>query len=827
MLITCDDIQRICDEETLLRFLQETLNLPIPEGATLAQIALPLPLPFLGLDNSIVDQIMDCQDFSGLPQNALGARRPFLIRFRHQRDYPEALRGVAKSLYQKNTDPADILFMCADEYFQPFAFAYFSDSGTEDWNAEVLNIFVWIQGSTRINTGHEHALPINFFSREPSVQPNNLSQDNREDEETIIPDELEDDIEGSSSEDQDQTSPEFIVKQTLSESLLAKLQNTGETLSQYVDIYSGILTGHDEAFVIDESKRKQLIDEDSTSSELIKPLLVPKEKWQTGLTYLIWIPSSQDMSWPWSDAGDELEAKGIFERTFPAISVHLSFYENQLKGRVHQGKFYWEFTKSRLYSLPRQPKIVYPRSGPYLKASYDRSEALPLSSERFIPTEDLSLLAILNSTLFNWYVKIYRASGLNNRWGFRNGFMKNVPIAGRTEAQKENLSQLVRQILIGPESLAVSDFERQIDALVYELYGLTDAEIALITEQEQLSSEPRDRTTPLVFPRNAQHTNIPQSQIQTDSDRLPEMLQNTEAQPTISAPNLSVDEKTETQPIAFIASDRSDSLLAKLEDVGTPLGNNVNIFGGLPLLCRRAFVINEATARRLIAEDPNSAELIETFPDKPGKWKWKSRNVIYIPSSENRRWPWSDLIDSPEAEQVFKEIYPAISRHIEHYRDSLRYKKNTDRFYWEFPPYDALPRLEGPKIIYRTTVLSMKAAYDISHRFLLISTFFIPTTDLLFLSILNSKLFTWYAHRKFRSPDHKLLFFSKQNMKKVPIASGTEVQEDELSALVQLILKAPDNPVVPDIEQEIDRLVYELYELTPAEINLIEEESSK
>ena len=816
--ITRDDIQRIGDEETLLHFLQEKLNLPIPEGATLAQIALPLPLHFLGLDDLIAEQIIDCQDFSGLPKSDLGARRPFLIRFRREQNYSEILQRVAESLAEKNINPADLFFIYATEYVQPFAFAYFSNSDAKDWKAEVLNVFIWTRGNMCINTGLAHTLPADFFPHESSTQPDNLSQDNREDEETVISDEPEDDIEASSSEDQNQAAPSFIVKQTSPESLFSKLQNTGAPLNGYGNIYSGILTGHNDAFVIDESKREQLISEDIRSSELIKPVLVPEKKWESRLTYLIWIPSSQNRSWPWSDAEDEPAAKRIFEKAFPAVSAHLSHYENQLK-RGHRGKFYWEFTKSNHYSMPKRPKIVYPRSGPDMKASYDTSEALPLFPKYFIPTEDLSLLAILNSTLFNWYARTYWASQLNNRSDFKNAFMKNVPIAGRTEAQKENLSQLVRQILAAPSSLAVPDFEREIDALVYELYKLADTEMALITERKQRFLESRDKTTLLVVPGNVQHTDTAKSQIQTDVESLPATVQNTEPQPTISAPNLTVDEKPKTQPIASISS---DGLLAKIEYVGMKLGQHVAISAGLPLICRKAFIINEATSHQLIAEDPDSAKLIETFPDKPGKWKWESRNLIYIPSSKYRRWPWSDITDSSEAEQVFKESYPAISTHMKRYRGRLKQKKNNSLFYWELPPHSAFLRLADPKIIYRTHALSMKAAYDISHRFLQISTCFIPTKDLHLLAILNSKLFSWYAHRKFRLSNYKQLFFKKQDMLSVPIASGTEAEERVILALVQRILDDPDNPEVPDIEREIDKLVYKLYELTGAEIALIE-----
>ncbi len=441
--ITREDIQRIGDEHTLLHFLEEKLNLPIPEGATLAQIALPLPLPFLGLDDAVTEQIIDCQDFSGLPQDSLAERRPFLIRFRREQDYPEILRKVAEGLAQRNINPSEIFFICADEDFQPFAFAHFNDSIIEDWHAAILNILTWTQENTHIHTSSEHEVPADFFA--PDLPP-------------------------------------ISFKPISSKELLNKLIKIGTPLSQYGSIHSGVLTGCNGAFVIDEFKGTQLIFEDSSSSELIKPLLMPNQKWKTGLTkkYLIWIPSSEDRRWPWSEARNEVEAKRVFENSYPAISTHLAAYESKLKQRRHQGKFYWEFTPSKLYSMPKQSKIVYSDRGTSLQATYDTSEALPLFPKRFIPTKDLSLLAILNSSLFDWYVQMSKATESNNNSNFKSEFMKNVPIAARTQAQKENLSEFVQQILDDSDSPKVPDLEREIDQLVYELYELTPAEIALI-----------------------------------------------------------------------------------------------------------------------------------------------------------------------------------------------------------------------------------------------------------------------------------------------------------------------------------------------------------
>ena len=61
--------------------------------------------------------------------------------------------------------------------------------------------------------------------------------------------------------------------------LLKKLNDTGIPLGEYVKgkIYCGVLTGLNEAFVIDEKTKNQLIAEDEKSAEIIKPFLAGRD----------------------------------------------------------------------------------------------------------------------------------------------------------------------------------------------------------------------------------------------------------------------------------------------------------------------------------------------------------------------------------------------------------------------------------------------------------------------------------------------------------------------------------------------------------------------
>ncbi len=279
------------------------------------------------------------------------------------------------------------------------------------------------------------------------------------------------------------TSPETFA-------LIGKLQSAGTPLGEYTDngLYRGLITGCNNAFIIDESARAALVAEDVKNTELIKPLLRGRDlrRWKSTETnrYLIAIASSANREWPWSDAKDDAEAERIFAETYPAIHHHLNHYRDRLLARDDQGKFYWEFRSCSYYAEFEKPKVIYSDISPFMRACYDTTNALCLQTTYVLPTTDLSLLAILNSRVFDWYAR-HKFQSLNDPWAggglrFIRQYMAHAPVAARTAAEKAELSRLVTQILADPGSDNVRALEREIDAVVYRLYGLSAAEVALI-----------------------------------------------------------------------------------------------------------------------------------------------------------------------------------------------------------------------------------------------------------------------------------------------------------------------------------------------------------
>lgn len=266
--------------------------------------------------------------------------------------------------------------------------------------------------------------------------------------------------------------------------LLIKLQQTGISLEECVDgiFYRGVVTGCDAAFIIDDIVREQLITEDAKSNEIIKPVLRGRnlKKWKTSCTgfYLIFT------------------RHGIDIERYPAIKQYLSpfrldlepkYRREQKRGRA-MGNYKWYEIQANTayYQCFDKPKIIYPETAKSLYGCYDETKTFGLKTTYILPTKDLSILAILNSRLFDWYAR-NKFQSLNNPWDggrllFKRVSMKDVPIADRSEEQKTELSVLVEQILEDPESDQVRDIERKIDDMVYQLYGLSDAEIELIKQ---------------------------------------------------------------------------------------------------------------------------------------------------------------------------------------------------------------------------------------------------------------------------------------------------------------------------------------------------------
>ncbi len=256
-------------------------------------------------------------------------------------------------------------------------------------------------------------------------------------------------------------------------------------------------------------------------------------------------------------------------------------------------------------------------------------------------------------------------------------------------------------------------------------------------------------------------------------------------------------------------------LLEKIKSAGVPLGEYVGgkLYYGIKTGYNQAFVIDEATKEKLIAEDHKSAEIIKPF--------LRGRDIKRWRVDFQRRY----LIFTRRGINI--EDYPAIKQHLEQYKERLMpgsgRKPGNYEWYEIQDTIDYYAEFEKPKIVYQEIATFHAFAFDKEKHYLNNKCFFIPTDDFCLLGILNSKLCWYYLHRKVSQYRGEALALQAIHMEQLPIAQASQKEKTHIEKLVAQILENPDDERVPQWEQEIDQIVYRLYGLSEGEIGEIEE----
>lgn len=286
------------------------------------------------------------------------------------------------------------------------------------------------------------------------------------------------------------------------QNLLKKIMSAGIPLGQYVKgkIFYGIKTGLNEAFVIDEKTKNNLIEEDPKSAELIKPFLVGKDikRYQAQIAdkFLVFMPKGFTKK---NNNGYRSPKKWL-EETYPAILKHLQPFEAKAKKRCDQGDFWWELRACDYYDEFEKPKILLPDIALRMQATYDNKNFYCVNTAYIIPVDDLYLMALLNSDLVQYYYLKLSSTIRGGYLRFIRQYLETIPIKRIDEFEKQNsISKL--EIIQQAELLLKLHKERQnsnlqtqtdqlqtridfhedkINQAVYRLYGLTEEEIGII-----------------------------------------------------------------------------------------------------------------------------------------------------------------------------------------------------------------------------------------------------------------------------------------------------------------------------------------------------------
>jgi hypothetical protein len=233
--------------------------------------------------------------------------------------------------------------------------------------------------------------------------------------------------------------------------LMDKLKRTGRNLGEIrgIKAYRGILTGFNEAFLISDATKQRLIAKHEDCREHIKPYMRGSDlgRWSPDWDrlWMIVLPSSNDRAWPWADLGAAAEDK--FRELYPSLHAHMKPVEDQLRKRQDKGRYWWELRSCAYWAEFEKPKIFYQEIQFYPSYSLDVAGNFGNNKTFFLSTDDLYLLAVLNSPLMWWHNWRYLPHMKDEALSPVAFKMTNLPIAEPTSAIREATETAVRRLI--------------------------------------------------------------------------------------------------------------------------------------------------------------------------------------------------------------------------------------------------------------------------------------------------------------------------------------------------------------------------------------------
>ncbi|ANE41194.1 type IIS restriction endonuclease [Fervidobacterium ngatamarikiense] len=290
-----------------------------------------------------------------------------------------------------------------------------------------------------------------------------------------------------------------------------KIEKIGKPLKDWdVKIYRGVLTGYNEAFIIDTETRNRILknckteEERRKTEEIIKPVLrgrdIGRYYYQWAGMWLILIPAG----WTNQNRG-LLNPEEFFRQTFPSLYNYFMEFSNvEFRGRQKglftrddRGDYWWELRHCDYYSEFEKEKIVWQRVTKSPKFALV-SEVLYCEATTHFITHILSgtpkitgilkfILGILNSELFEFaFYKFYMGGGIEGE--IKGEFIGRFPIPEIEKLDQADfitILELVEKIIdlkMNSSERQTADLEKQIDRIVYKFYNLTEDEIQIIEE---------------------------------------------------------------------------------------------------------------------------------------------------------------------------------------------------------------------------------------------------------------------------------------------------------------------------------------------------------
>ncbi len=236
--------------------------------------------------------------------------------------------------------------------------------------------------------------------------------------------------------------------------LARKVLSQGPTLRDVVGgrMYRGVLTGLNEAFIIDQRTRDSLVAADPHCSEIIKPVLCGEDlrPWyqENEGRWLIALPCGWTRA-TFAGSPDEGEAWGLLGQLHPSLAHHLAPFADAARVRCDKGEYWWELRPCDYYDAFEQPKLFWPDISKLPRFSLGGPGVYISNTGYVVPSPPPCLLPLMQSRVL-WFAISQICQPLRLRaglWQYRllPQFMPRLPIPHMADEESELLASLAER----------------------------------------------------------------------------------------------------------------------------------------------------------------------------------------------------------------------------------------------------------------------------------------------------------------------------------------------------------------------------------------------
>ena len=273
----------------------------------------------------------------------------------------------------------------------------------------------------------------------------------------------------------------WTILSDIEQSIKQKVESVGTPLKDWdIEIYRGVLTGYNEAFIISSETREAILDncmsheERQRTEEIIRPILRGRDirrysyQWSN-----LWIINTHN--------GIKGELERVHIEDYPAIKQHIDRYWDKVVKRADQGDTPYNLRNCAYLDLLSQPKIIWGEISDKSKFCIDRLGEFVPEATTFMLSGDnlLYLLAFLNCSISEYlFSTIGTTTGVGTvRW--KKYKILELPIP-RYDTSKlyTDLINACKNAVETHEATTI--YEKRINSIIYQIYGLTEDEIGYI-----------------------------------------------------------------------------------------------------------------------------------------------------------------------------------------------------------------------------------------------------------------------------------------------------------------------------------------------------------